>query len=267
MRVLITGAAGHIGTVLAHQLSDSHELRGLDLRPAPQSWPGEYVVGDCADPAIADRGVDGVDAVVHLAGVANELSLPSILHGHVESTAAVLDAMVQHGVRRMVYASSNHAVGMTPRSDPVTTSTLPRPDSFYGVGKVASEALLSLYADRHGISSVAMRIGSFRERPSTRRSLATWLSYDDCVAMVQAALTADIDGYVPIYGISANRDAWWDLEPGRALGFEPRDDAAAFEDSLEARPEDEAEAAYVGGPFAAGAVVRRPFGPDLVEDD
>ncbi len=168
----------------------------------------------------------GVDAVVHLAGVAGDLSLPTILHGHVESTAALLDAMVQHGVRRMVYASSNHAVGMTPRSDPVTSRSSPRPDTFYGVGKVASEALLSLYADRHGISSVAMRIGSFRERPSTRRSLATWLSYDDGVAMVQAALTADINGYVAIYGISANRDAWWDLEPGRAIGFEPRDDAA-----------------------------------------
>jgi len=267
VRVLLTGAAGHIGTVVAQRLADRHDFRGLDLRVAPQAWAGEYVVGDCADPDIASEAVAGMDALVHLAGIATEASLPAILHSHVESTAALLDAMVEHGVDRMVYASSNHAVGMTPRTDLLPTSTRARPDTFYGVGKVAAEGLLSLYADRHGIASVAIRIGSFLERPTSRRNLATWLSYDDCAAMVHAALTAELEGYTPIYGISANSDGWWDLEPGRALGYHPIDDAADYASGVEHRPEDEAEGAYVGGPFATGAEDRRPFGSDAVDDD
>ena len=261
MRVLVTGAAGHIGSVLTERLSTRHDLRGLDIVGGPADYPGEFVVGDCADPTVADAAVSGVDAVVHLAGIPTEAAFLAILQGHVIGTAALLDAMVQHGVRRMVYASSNHAVGMTPR--PVTGSvgvdTPPRPDTFYGVGKVAAEALLSLYADRHGISSVSMRIGSFLEKPEVRRNLATWLSYDDCAAMVEAALTAEFDGVRPIYGISANRDAWWDLEPGRAIGYDPHDDAAAFEADLPVRAEDEAEAARVGGPYAVPDFARRPF--------
>ena len=124
--------------------------------------------------------------------------------------------MVEHDVTRIVYASSNHAVGLTPRRELVSDDARPRPDTFYGVGKVAAEALLSLYADRYGIDAVACRIGSFREQPATVRALSTWLSHDDCVRMVDAALTATAPGFAVLYGISANTRAWWDLEPGRA---------------------------------------------------
>ncbi len=264
--LLITGAAGTIGTSLTEGLRGSFTLRGLDLRAPTASYPGEFVVGDCADPATAQRAVEGVDAVVHLAGVPTEASLPVILRSHVETTAALLDAMVAHEVPRMVYASSNHAVGMTPRRELLGTDVPPRPDTFYGVGKVAAEALLSLYADRYGISSVAMRIGSFLPEPTTRRNLATWLSPGDCLAMVTAALAATFDGVRVVYGISANRDAWWDLEPGRALGYLPADDAADFEDGLPRRTQDDAEAARVGGPYATGLFDRRPFAPDEPED-
>jgi uronate dehydrogenase len=259
MRILITGAAGHIGTVLADRLGAEFDIRGLDMREAPPSYPGEFMVGDCADPTVAALAVSDMDAVIHLAGVASESNLPDILHGHVIGTAALLDAMSQSGVGRMVYASSNHAVGMTPRTDSLSSQAPARPDTFYGVGKVAAEGLLSLYADRNGITSVAMRIGSFLEKPETRRNLATWLSYEDCVAMVKAALTAQIEGVVTIYGISANRDAWWDLEAGRSIGYEPKDDAASFEADLPIRDEDEAEAARVGGPLATDGFTRRPF--------
>ncbi len=115
MRVLITGASGHIGSVLADRLDEQFEIRGLDVRAAPASYRGEFVVGDCADPVVATGAVRDMDAVVHLAGIATEADLLQVLHGHVLGTAALLDAMVRHGVRRMVLASSNHAVGMTPR--------------------------------------------------------------------------------------------------------------------------------------------------------
>jgi uronate dehydrogenase len=265
MRVLVTGAAGSIGRVVAAGLAEcGHDVVALD-RVVPGGAPAgtEVVVGDVLDTGVLQRALDGVDAVVHLASRPDEASLPEILESHVHTAAAVLDAMVQHGVPRLVYASSNHAVGLTPRTEPVDARTRPRPDSFYGVGKVAAEALGSLYADRHGIDVVACRIGSFLERPTTRRHLSTWLSPDDAVRMVTAALSARPGGFAVLYGISANTRAWWDLEPGRALGYEPEDDAEAYAEEILAAPEteeDRFEASFVGGPFASRSFGRRPFG-------
>lgn len=219
---------------------------------------------DCTDPVAVDSAVAGTrpDAVVHLAGIPSESSLPAALESHVVTTGALLDAMVRHGVRRMVYASSNHAVGRTPRTDRLGVEVHGRPDTFYGVAKVAAEGLLRLYADRYGLDAVSTRIGSFLPRPTTRRHLSTWLSHDDTVRMFQATLTARSPGYAVLYGISANTRAWWDLAPGRALGYEPQDDAEQYAAEIEATPEgaaDRAEAAHVGGPFATDEFERPAF--------
>jgi uronate dehydrogenase len=208
---------------------------------------------------MAKAAVDGVEAVVHLAGDPGEGSLAHSLTSHTVSTGTLLDAMVDTGVRRIVYASSNHAVGLTPRASVVGVDVPPRPDTFYGVAKVAAEAVLGLFADRHGFSAVACRIGSFLPAPQTRRHLATWLSPDDCVRMVDAGVRVGGPGLHVLYGISANTRAWWDLTPGRALGYEPRDDAERWADELPVRPEDEQEDEHVGGPFA-GPAFTRPAG-------
>jgi uronate dehydrogenase len=252
MRVLVTGSAGSIGRVVCPGLVDrGHEIVGLDLVPEPEGFDGTWHTGDCSDvdAVFAAFEAQPLDAVVHLAGQPDEGSLPDSLTSHTVTTGALLDAMVEHKVGRMVYASSNHAVGRTPRRDVVTVETRPRPDTFYGVGKVAAEALLSLYADRYGVDAIACRIGSFQERPQSIRQLSTWLSHDDCVRMVDAALTAPAPGYAVLYGVSANTRGWWDLQPGRALGYEPLDDAEEFADSVPRGAADEVEAAHVGGPF------------------
>ena len=253
MRVLVTGAAGSIGRVLTLGLLDrGHEVVGLDRVPQPEGHDGPWHTADCADPdAVAAVFAEAKpDAVVHLAGHPGEASLPDSLTSHVVTTAALLDAMVEHDVTRLVYASSNHAVGRTPRLDLLTEDARPRPDTFYGVGKVAAEALLSLYADRYDLDAVSCRIGSFLPQPETARHLSTWLSHDDCVRMVEAALTTTAPGFAVLYGISANTRAWWDLAPGHALGYHPQDDAEEFAASISARPQDESDAAHVGGPFA-----------------
>lgn len=259
MRVLVTGAAGSIGRVLAVGLSDrGHDVVGLDLIPAPEGDDRPWHVVDCAD-ADAVRAVfadEHLDAVVHLAGNPGEASLPDSLTSHVVTTAALLDAAVAHDVRRIVYASSNHAVGRTPRTEHLSVETRPRPDTFYGVGKVAAEALLSLYADRYGLNVLACRIGSFRHEPGSVRELSTWLSHDDCVRMFDACLTAPAPGFAVIYGISANTRAWWDLEPGRALGYRPLDDAEEFADRLAPDPDDAAQGSHVGGAFTAETYYR-----------
>ncbi len=254
MRVLVTGAAGSIGRVVTLGLADrGHEVVGLDLVPEPEGFDGSWHSVDCADAdaVAAVFDADRPGAVVHLAGDPGETSLPDSLHSHAVTTAALLDAMVEHGCRRMVYASSNHAVGLVPRSESVDERTLPRPDTFYGVAKVAAEALLRLYVDRYGIDAVACRIGSFGPQPGSMRHLATWLSHDDAVRMVEAALTAPAPGFAVIYGISANTRAWWDLEPGRRLGYEPLDNAEEYADQVATTDDDAADAAHVGGPFAA----------------
>lgn len=257
--------------VCAGLLERGHDVAGLDIAPGPGGFTGAWFTADCTDPDAVDA-VFGrleqsgpLDAVVHLASIPDEAPLPVILESHVHTTAALLDAMVDHAVSRIVYASSNHAVGRTPRADRLSVDVAPRPDTFYGVGKVAAEALLRLYVDRHSLDAVALRIGSFLPRPETRRHLATWLSHDDAVRMVEAALTATDPGFAVLYGISANTRAWWDLEPGRRLGYDPRDDAEVFAAGIEATPETEAdrvEAAHVGGPF----VTERYYRPGMRRD-
>jgi len=267
VRVLLTGAAGRIGRVVSVGLVDrGHEVVGVDLVPQPDGLDGAWHTADCADAdAVADVfaaefAESSLDAVVHLAGHPGEASLPDALTSHVVTTAALLDAMVEHGVRRLVYGGSNHAVGHTPRAGlpdgllPVETRL--RPDTFYGVAKASAETLLSLYADRHALDVVSCRIGSFQPEPRTVRHLATWLSHDDCVRMVEAALTTPAPGFAVLYGISHNTRAWWDLGPGRALGYEPVDDAEAWADRVEPRETDRAENAAVGGDFTFDAIVR-----------
>lgn len=254
MRVLVTGAAGSLGRVITAGLAAlGHDIVGLDLVPAPDGTTYAWHEGDCADAdAVAAVFADErLDAVVHLAGVPEEASLPDELTSHVVTTAALLDAMVAHRVPRIVYASSNHAVGRTPHArGELTEGALPRPDTYYGVAKVAAEALLRLFVDRHGLDAVACRIGSFLEEPASIRGLSTWLSHDDGVRMVEAALTTPAPGFAVLHGISANTRGWWDLEPGRRLGYDPLDDAEDFADRVEPGPDDEAEAEFVGGPYA-----------------
>ena len=266
MRVLVTGAAGSIGSVVCSGLVDrGHDVLGLDRMVEPEGFTGTWFTADCADPdalaAVFDpgAGVGVLDAVVHLASIPHEASLPEILDSHVVTTGALLDAMVEHGVNRMVFASSNHAVGHTERTHHLGADVRPRPDTFYGVGKVAAEALLSLYVDRYGIDAVATRIGSFLAQPESRRHLSTWLSHDDAVRMVDACLITPDPGFAVIYGISANTRAWWDLEADRALGYSPEDDAEQFAAVVEESPateDDEVESRHVGGPFATKAFFR-----------
>jgi uronate dehydrogenase len=258
--VLLTGSAGAIGTTLSSGLPDlGHEVVGVDLpgRGADRSV-------DCTDPVAVEAAVAEVrpDAVIHLAGIPTESSLPDALSSHVISTGALLEAMRRHGVPRVIYASSNHAVGRTPRSVLLTSDVPPRPDTYYGVSKVAAEALMQLYVDRYGMDAISTRIGSFLERPTTRRQLSSWLSPADTVRMFDAALTAPSPGFAVIYGVSANTRGWWDLAPGRALGYDPQDDAEAYAAEIEAEPEtdsDRAEVDRVGGPYATGELDRPPF--------
>jgi uronate dehydrogenase len=230
-----------------------HDVRGIDVVPTDESWADCAVVADIgSDDAALASVLAGADAVVHLAAIAGETDFATALHTHLELTHRVLEAARSNGVRRVVYASSNHAVGFTPRATMVAVETRARPDSFYGFGKAATEALCSLYHDRYGIGVACLRIGSFRDRPTSRRHLSTWLSPGDAVRLVDACLRAGSLGFAVVYGISANRRAWWDLGPARALGYDPVDDAEHWAAEIDATPateDDVLDGLFIGGDF------------------
>jgi hypothetical protein len=168
--------------------------------------------------------------VVHLGGVSTEAPWRQILEMNIDGTYAVFEAARRAGVGRVVYASSNHAVGFSPRADfPVPDYAFPVPDSYYGVSKAAGESLASLYHSRYGLDAICIRILTCAERPPTIRALSTWLSPDDAGRLFEACLSAPSPGFRVVFGVSANtRGGWVSLDEARALGYEPRDDAEVY---------------------------------------
>lgn len=246
--VLVTGAAGQLGTLLRAGLpSAGWTLRCTDRVDLEAEAAPEHRIADLADFAAIRAATEGVDAVVHLGGLSGEGPYADIRQANIDGTYHVLEAARQTGAGRVVLASSNHAVGFTPRAGVAGIEVRPRPDTFYGVSKVAMEALGSLYADRYGLDVVCLRIGSQRPAPVRPRHLATWLSDGDLVRLVDAALRTPAPGFAVVYGISANTRAWWDLEPGHAIGYHPVDDAEDYAGDIEGNPEPTDD--LIGGEF------------------
>jgi hypothetical protein len=231
--VLITGAAGRIGSMLRPRLArPGRTLRLLDiaaLTPGPGTGE-EAVRASVTDLSAMTAACAGADAVIHLAGIAGEAGWEDILATNIHGTYCVFEAARRARVPRVIFASSNHAVGFTPRSAfPVPDYAFPAPDTYYGVAKVAGEGLAAMYHHRYGLDAVCIRILTCFEKPPSLRGLSTWLSPDDAGGLFEACLTAPSPGFRVVYGVSANtRGGWVSLAEARELGYEPRDDAEAY---------------------------------------
>jgi uronate dehydrogenase len=252
--VLLTGAAGRIGAVLARRLP----ALGWPLRLFDRVEVADGIVGDITSANDLDAAMRGVGAVVHLAGQPTEAPWPDIRDTNIDGTVQVFEAARRAGVRRVVYASSNHAVGFTPVANDQPADLAPRPDTLYGVSKVFGEALGRYYVDRYGMQVACLRIGTFDNRPTHVRSLSTWLSPDDAARLVDACLRSPALGYALVWGISANTRRTWSLDAGRALGYEPKDDAEDYADDIPAAAPDPSDG-FVGGGFTSAG-----FGIDEV---
>ncbi|MFJ2057357.1 NAD-dependent epimerase/dehydratase family protein [Streptomyces sp. NPDC087908] len=254
--VLLTGAAGGVGTLMRELLPLlGHELRLLDAVPVPGA--PDAITADLADRPALREAVRGVDAIVHLAGISLESTFDKIMAANIAGTCNLYEAAREEGVPRVVFASSNHAVGFTrvPRAGdpPVPVETPHRPDTFYGLSKCFGEDLAQLYWDLHGVETVSVRIGTLFAEPASVRELSTWLSPADGARLLHAALTAEDVAHTVVYGSSANTRAWWDLSSARALGYDPQDDSEVYAERILAEkglpPADSADALYLGGLF------------------
>ena len=237
-RLLLTGAAGHLGREMRPRLKSLCEvLRVSDLLDslAPAADGEERMVCDLADRAAVLALLDGVDAVVHLGGVSSEQDWESILAANIEGMVHLYEAARRHGVKRIVYASSNHVTGFYRQDEVVSPRDPVRPDGFYGLSKAFGENLAQLYHDRHGMETVSVRIGSAFAEPRDRRMLASWMSFDDTERLFTAALTAPVVGHSIVYGMSDNPLAWWDNTPARHIGYRPQDSSEPFRRAVEAR--------------------------------
>jgi uronate dehydrogenase len=254
-RVLLTGAAGGLGRVLREGLKPhARVLRVSDREPLGEAGPGEEVVHcELADKAAVDRLVQGCDAIAHFGGISTEDKFQPILEANIVGVFNLYEAARKHGVKRVVFASSNHVTGYYKQGDLIDADDPMRPDGLYGVSKCFGENLASFYHDRHGIETACLRIGSSFPEPRDRRMLATYLSYRDLVELVRCALYAPHVGHTVVFGMSDNPVKWWDNAKAGHLGFKPRDSSEVFRARVEAAgpplPADDPVAIYQGGAF------------------
>jgi uronate dehydrogenase len=255
-KVALSGAGGQVGSVLRPRLL----ARGVSLRSGggrtqltPVSDGEEVVNGDLREPEAVDRLLRGVEVLIHLAGTSVERPLPEIIENNLRGLHEVYEGARRHGVRRIVFASSNHAFGMHSVTEKLPVDAPFRPDGFYGLSKVWGEAMAQMYWDKHGIEGISIRIGSAIERPTEFRHLSTWLGYDDLEQLLMRCIEAPHVGYAAVWGVSANtRSYYWDnTEAAARIGYRPVQNADDYAAEILSRPNplDPIAQGFQGGSF------------------
>jgi uronate dehydrogenase len=256
--VLITGAGGDVGTHLRRELAGRYRLRLSDIKASKPLAPGEtFIRGDVRKLSDMLRATEGVDAIVHLGAWSVEGDWETILSVNIDGTYNAFEAARRNGVKRILFATSNHAVGFYRRDQTIDHRVYPKPDSRYGVSKVFGEALGSLYADKYGLEVYLMRIGNVAPAPADKRRLSIWLSPRDLAQLVSIGIDHPDIRFEIVYGISGNRRAWYDNSNAVRLGYRPQDDSepwaaeklAAHRDNPDPRVERYQGGTFVGAEF------------------
>ncbi len=251
--LVLTGAAGWLGRHLRPHLAKREGgLRSTDIVDFGPALPGEEIVlADLSDAAAVDRVVAGASGVVHFGGIRIEDSFDRILQANIIGTYNVIDAARRHGVKRVVYASSVHAIGYYPTTQTIDSNVEHRPDGYYGLSKAFAEDLARLYVDKAGMDIACLRIGTVLNEPRVARHLSTYLSFADLFRLVDACLAQPDMGFAVVYGSSNNTRGYWDNSKS-GVDYRPEDDAEVFAGRFAADPPsnpDDPAARYQGGPF------------------
>ena len=235
--VLMTGAAGGLGQAMRQRLrANCRVLRLSDISAMDAAQEGEEVMqANLADAEAVSALVAGCQAIIHFGGVSTEQPWAPILQANIIGAYNLYEAARIHGVKRVVFASSNHVMGFYRQSEVVDALSPPRPDGLYGLSKAFGEDLSRFYFDRYGIETACVRIGSSFPEPRDRRMLASWLSYDDLHRLITACLTTPVLGHSIIYGTSNNSVSWYDNHLSRHIGYRPQDSSDVFRAEVYAR--------------------------------
>jgi uronate dehydrogenase len=224
--VLITGAAGDIGTVLRKKFRDRYALRLTDINtPAGLDEDEEFINADLRDFAAMKKVTEGMDAVVHLGGIVGEDAWEPNLTSNIDGTHNVFESAWLAGAERVVCASSVHAVGFYPRSQTIGVDEKVLPDGRYGLSKAISEAIGAMYAEKYGLKVMAVRIGNNSPVPTNERLLSIWISHRDIAQLIGIGLDHPDLQYEIVYGVSGNTRSWWDNTSAERLGYRPEDNA------------------------------------------
>lgn len=261
--VLLTGASGTLGRLLAERLArEGRALVLTDFVEPDYALPAgaRFMAADLADREAVLRLGDDYSAIVHFGAVSTERDFAEVFGANIAGAHNVFDLARTSGAR-VVFASSNHAIGFHRRDVKLAEDCDLRPDGYYGLSKAYGELLARLYWDKHGLESLSLRIGSCLERPTELRHLSTWLSFDDLVRLVEAGLAHPALGCRIVWGVSANSRAWW--VPNDEIGTAVRDDAERFADAVVAgaAEADPVSSRYQGGTFCASGYDREEFSP------
>jgi uronate dehydrogenase len=262
-RVLITGAAGGIGRRIRPLLRGVYPILRLSDVVDIQTEAGEeFVKADLADLAAVERLCAGVDGIIHLGASSVEDAWEPILKNNLIGGYNVFEAARRQGVKRIVFATTNHVVGFYRRQRTIDHNVMVRPDSRYGVSKAFGEALGRMYADKYGLAVFNIRIGNLWEKPVDRRRLSIWISPRDLVQLMRIGLDHPGIHFEVVYGVSDNARAWYDNSNAFRLGYRPDDQAedyaaSATEADLELPPDP------IGDQFQGGGFCAMEFSGDV----
>jgi uronate dehydrogenase len=267
-RVLLTGASGGIGTRLRKLLPPLYpDLRLSDLKtPKNLGADEEFVAADLADMSAVERIVEGMDGIIHMGGFSVEGPWDTILQSNIVGTYNLFEAARRKGVKRVVFASSNHVVGFYPRDQRIGVDVTALPDTRYGVSKAFGESLAAFYAYKFGLEVLCLRIGNVSDQPGNLRLAAIWLKPEDLVQLIRIGLEHPDIRYEVFYGVSGNASSWWDNSVAYRYGYKPSGDSethidAAREGQAKLQP-DPVGGYYQGGHFASqefdGGLQRAP---------
>ena len=254
--ILMTGAAGGIGTFLRAELKGTYTLRLTDRAPITDLGDGEsFTQVDITDFEAMRNLAQGVDGILHFGGCAGESDWQTILDANIVGMRNIYEAALQAGVKRVVWASSNHAVGFYRRGETIDHTVYPKPDSRYGVSKVFGEAMGSLYAEKYGLEVVNLRIGNVATEPVDKRRLSIWISPRDLAQLCGIALDHPDIKFEIFYGISDNARGWYDNSNATSFGYKPRDRSEDYADAVLAKEppaaDDDPDEIYQGGAFVS----------------
>ena len=255
--ILITGAAGDVGTRLRKLLHGAYpRIRISDIRkPADIHSDEEFIAADLSDSRQVENITAGIDGIVHLGGYSVEGPWETIHKSNIVGCYNLFEAAYRSGVKRVVFASSNHAVGFYPRERKIGVDVTVRPDSRYGVSKAFGEAVGALYADKHGLRVTCIRIGNVNDSPLDKRRLSIWVKPEDLAKLVRIGLEHPDIRFEIFYGASNNEAGWWDNSNAARFGYRPeyrseefRAQAMAEQAKLAADPIGDR---FQGGPFCS----------------